>query len=141
MKKIKKILKFHIQAGKANPAPPLGPALAEQGVNINSFCQAFNDATKDMKQQYTLPVVVKVYEDGTYDFQLKQPLTSDLLKEVVGIEKGSGDPNKKKIAKITRDQLKEIALRKMPDLNTDDIDQAIKIIEGTAKSMGLEIQT
>ena len=118
MKKIKKILKFHIQAGKANPAPPLGPALAEQGVNINSFCQAFNDATKDMKQ-YTLPVIVKVYEDNSYDFELKQPLTSDLLKEVAGIEKGSGEPNKKKVGKITKDQLKEVARRKMPDLNVD----------------------
>lgn len=139
MKKVIKILKFHIKTGKASPAPPLGPALAEQGVNINEFCQKFNSETQDMKP-YTLPVVVKVYAGGSYDFEMKQPLTSDLLKEVTGIEKGSGEPNKRKVAKITRDQLKEVALRKMTDLNTKDIEQAIKIIEGTAKSMGIEIQ-
>jgi large subunit ribosomal protein L11 len=139
MKKVKKILKFHIKAGQASPAPPLGPALAEQGININDFCQRFNEQTKEMK--YTLPVVVKAYEGGSYDFQLRQPLTSELLKEVVGIEKGSGEPNKKKVAKITKDQLKEIAKRKMPDLNVQDVEQAIKIIEGTAKSMGIEIQS
>jgi len=140
MKKVKKILKFHIQAGKASPAPPLGPSLAEQGININEFCQKFNEGTKDMKQ-YTLPVVVTVYTNGSYAFQMKQPLTSDLLKEATGIEKGSGEPNKKKVAKITHEQLKEVALRKMPDLNVNNIEQAIKIIEGTAKSMGIEIQS
>ena len=139
MRKIKKVLKFHIKAGKATPAPPLGPALAEQGLNINEFCQRFNDATKEMKE-YTLPVVVTVYENGGYDFQLKQPLTSDLLKEVAGIEKGSGEPNKKKVAKITKEQLKEVALRKMPDLNVDNLEAAMKIIAGTAKSMGIEIE-
>ncbi len=140
MKKIKKVLKFHIKAGKATPAPPLGPALAEQGLNINEFCQKFNDATKEMKE-YTLPVVVTVYENGRYDFRLKQPLTSDLLKEVAGIDKGSGEPNKKKVAKITQEQLKQVALRKMPDLNVNDIQEAIKIIAGTAKSMGIEIES
>lgn len=140
MKHIKKILKFHIQAGKATPAPPLGPALAEQGLNINEFCQRFNDATKDMKQ-YTLPVVVRVYEGGGYNFQLKQPVTSDLLREVAGIKKGSGEPNKKKVAKITQDQLKAVALRKMPDLNSSNIEEAMKVIAGTAKSMGIEIQS
>ena len=140
MKKVKKVLKFHIKAGQASPAPPLGPTLAGEGININDFCQKFNEATKEMKQ-YTLPVVVQVYEGGSYNFQLKQPVTSELLKEVAGIEKGSGEPNKRKVAKITQDQLKEVAKRKMPDLNAQDMAQAMKIVEGTAKAMGIEVQS
>ncbi len=138
-KKITKIVKLHIKAGKATPAPPIGPALAQHGVNIASFCQQFNDASKD-KIGFTIPVEVSVYEDRTFDFILKTPVTSELIKKAVGIEKGSGEPNKRKVGKITREQLKEIAKQKLPDLNTKDIDQATKIIEGTAKGLGLEIK-
>ena len=138
-KKIQKIVKLHIQAGKATPAPPIGPALAQHGVNIASFCQQFNDVTKD-KMGFTIPVEVCVYEDRSFDFKLKTPVTSELIKKAVGIEKGSGEPNKRKVGKITREQLREIAQKKLPDLNTTDIDQAAKIIEGTAKGLGLEVK-
>jgi large subunit ribosomal protein L11 len=138
MKKIKAKVKLQIPAGQANPAPPIGPALAQHGINISEFCQKFNDATKD-KAGYKIPVVVTIYEDRTFDFELKQPLTSDLIKKAAGIEKGSGEPNKKKVGQLTRAQLKEIAQQKLPDLNTKDIEQAIKIIEGQARSMGIEI--
>jgi len=137
-KKIKAMVKLQIQAGQATPAPPVGPALAQHGLNISEFCQKFNDATKD-NQGFKIPVEIKVYEDRTYDFVLKQPPVSELLKKMAGIEKGSGEPNKKKIAKITRSQLKEIAQKKMPDFNTDNTESAIKIVEGTAKNMGIEI--
>ncbi len=132
------MVKLQIQAGQATPAPPVGPALAQHGLNISEFCQKFNDATKD-NQGFKIPVEIKVYEDRTYDFVLKQPPVSELLKKMAGIEKGSGEPNKKKIAKITRSQLKEIAQKKMPDFNTDNTESAIKIVEGTAKNMGIEI--
>ncbi len=137
-KKVKTVLKLQIEAGKANPAPPLGPTLAQHGINISEFCQKFNDATKD-KMGYKIPVIVTIYEDRSYDFELKQPLTSDLIKKAAGIEKGSGEPNKKIVGKITRSQLREIAKTKMPDLNTDDIEKAMKIVEGTARGMGIEI--
>ena len=139
MKKVQKIVKLHIQAGKATPAPPIGPALAQHGVNIASFCQQFNDVTKD-KMGFTIPVEVCVYEDRSFDFKLKTPVTSELIKKAVGIEKGSGEPNKRKVGKITREQLREIAQKKLPDLNTTDINQAAKIIEGTAKGLGLEVK-
>ena len=138
-KKIKTIIKLQIPAGKATPAPPVGPALAQHGLNIAEFCQKFNDATKGEPGQVT-PVDITVYEDGTYSFKTKQPPASALLKKAAGIEKGSGEPNKKKVAKITRAQLKEIAQKKMPDLNTEDIEQAMKIIEGTARNMGIEVE-
>lgn len=138
-KSIKAIVKLQIPAGKATPAPPIGPSLAQHGVNISDFCQKFNDATKD-KAGFKIPVVVTIYEDRTFDFELKQPLASDLIKKAAGIEKGSGEPNKKKIAKLTREQIKEIAKTKIADLNTDDIEQAAKIIEGQARSMGVEIE-
>jgi len=138
-RKPKAIVKLQIQAGKATPAPPVGPVLAQHGVNIMEFCQKFNDATKDM-QGFKIPVEIKVYEDRTYDFALKQPPASDLLKKAAGIEKGSGTPNKTKVAKITVSQLREIAEKKMSDLNTDDVEQAMKIIEGTARNMGIEIE-
>jgi len=137
-KKVLTVVKLQIPAGKATPAPPIGPALAQHGVNIAEFCQKFNDATKE-KTGFIVPVEITVYEDRSYDFKLKQPPASELLKKAAGIEKGSGTPNKKKIAKITRAQLKEVAEKKMPDLNADDIEQAMKIIEGTAKNMGIEI--
>ncbi len=137
-KKINVIIKLQIEAAKANPAPPIGPALAPHGINIAEFCQRFNDMTKEQAGS-KIPVEVIVYQDRSYDLKLKQPLASELLKKAAGIEKGSGTPNKTKVAKITKAQLREIAQKKMPDLNTTDIDRAMKIIEGTAKNMGIEI--
>ena len=138
MKKIKAIIKLQIPAGQATPAPPVGPALAQQGLNIVEFCQKFNEATKK-QQGSTIPVEITAFEDRTYNFKLKQPPTSELLKKAAGIEKGSGEPNKKRVGKVTREQIKKIAEQKMSDLNTEDINQAMKIIEGTAKQMGIEI--
>ncbi|MCK5044821.1 50S ribosomal protein L11 [Candidatus Parcubacteria bacterium] len=138
-KKIKAIVKLQIPAGKANPAPPVGPALAQHGLNIAEFCQKFNDATKE-KMGFKIPAEITIYEDRSYDFIVKQPLVSQLLKKAVGIEKGSGKPNKTKVGKISKSQLKEVAEKKMPDLNTDDIEQAMKTVGGTAKNMGLEIE-
>ena len=138
-KKIQAIVKLHISAGKATPAPPVGPALAQYGINISEFCQKFNDATKD-KTGFTIPVEISIYEDRSYNFKLKSPLASELIKKAIGIEKGSGMPNKTKVGKITRAQLREVAEKKMSDLNTRDINKAMKIIEGTAKNMGVEIE-
>jgi large subunit ribosomal protein L11 len=138
MKKVKAIIKLQIPAGQATPAPPVGPALAQHGLNIAEFCQKFNNETKD-KAGFKIPVEIQVYENRTYDFKLKQPPASELLKKAAGIEKGSGTPNKIKIAKITRAQLKEIAQKKMEDLNTDNIEAAERIIKGTAKNMGIEV--
>ena len=139
MKKIKASIKLQIPAGKATPAPPVGPALAQHGVNISEFCQKFNELSKN-QAGFTIPVEITVYEDRSYDFSLKQPPASELIKKAIGIEKGSGVPNREKVGKITRTQLKEIALKKMKDLNTEDIEQAIKIIEGTAKNMGIIVE-
>jgi len=138
MKSIKSIVKIQIKAGQASPAPPIGPSLAEHGINIGEFCQKFNDATKD-KQGAVIPVEITIYEDRSYDFKLKQPLASDLIKKAAGIEKGSGEPNRKKVAKLSATQVQEIAKQKMEDLNTKDIEQAVRIIEGTARSMGVDI--
>ena len=138
-KKIKAIIKLQIPAAKATPAPPVGPALAQHGLNIAEFCQKFNEATKN-QEGFTIPVEITVYEDRTYDFKLKSPPASELLKKAAGIEKGSGEPNRTKVAKISKSQLKEIAEKKMADLNANDIEQAMKIIEGTAKNMGIEIK-
>ncbi len=137
-KKVKAIVKLQIQAGQATPAPPVGPALAPHGMNMAEFCQKFNDATKE-QTGFKIPVVITIYEDRSYDFKVKQPPASELLRKAANIEKGSGVPNKTKVAKITKVQLKDIAQKKMPDLNTKDVDQAMKIIEGTAKNMGIEI--
>lgn len=138
-KKVKAVIKLQIAAGKANPAPPIGPALGQHGLNIAEFCQKFNEATKD-KAGDLIPVEITVFEDRTYDFKLKTPPVSSLLKKAAGIEKGSGEPNRKKIGKVTRSQLREIAQKKMEDLNTKNVEQAMKIIEGTARSMGIEIK-
>jgi large subunit ribosomal protein L11 len=138
-KKIKAIVKLQIEAGKATPAPPVGPSLAQHGLNVAEFCQKFNDQSKD-KVGFTIPVEVTIFEDRTYTFQMKQPPASELLKKVAGIEKGSPTPNKNKVATITKDQLKDVAEKKMNDLNANDIDAAMKIIEGTAKNMGIEIK-
>lgn len=140
-KKKKKILveiKLQIPGGQANPAPPVGPALGQHGLNIMDFCKAFNERTKD-QQGTILPVVISVYEDRTYTFIIKTPPASILVKKAIGIEKGSGIPNKEKVGKINRNQLKEIAKLKMPDLNANDIEAAANIIAGTARSMGVEI--
>jgi len=139
MKKVETVVKLQIPAGKATPAPPVGPALAQYGLNISEFCQKFNDLTKD-KGGFKIPVDIIVFKDRTYELKLKQPPASELLKKAAGIEKGSGQPNKTKVAKITKAQLREIAQKKMPDLNTDDIKKAMKIIEGTAKNMGIEVK-
>jgi len=138
-KRIITVIKLQIPAGQATPAPPVGPALAQHGLNIAEFCQKFNDATKN-QTGFTVPVDIIVYGDRTYDFKIKQPPAAELLKKAAAIEKGSGTPNKNKIAKITKVQLKEIAQKKMPDLNTTDIEQAMKIIEGTARNMGIEVE-
>jgi len=139
MKKIKTIVKLQIPAGQATPAPPVGPALAPHGLNIKEFCDKFNELTKN-QQGFNIPVEITVYADRTYEFKLKQPPASELLKRAAGIEKGSGEPQKTKVGKITRVQLKEIAEKKMADLNTDNVEQAMKIIEGTAKNMGIIIE-
>ena len=138
-KKPKAIIKLQIPAAKATPAPPVGPSLAPHGINIAEFCQKFNDLTKN-QAGFIIPVEITVYEDRTYELKLKQPPASELLKKAAGIEKGSGTPNKTKVAKITKAQLKEIAQKKMPDLNTTDVEQAMKTIEGTARNMGIEIE-
>ena len=138
-KEIKAVVKVQIQAGKANPAPPVGPALAQHGLNIAEFCQKFNEATKD-QMGFTIPAEVTIYKDRSYTFILKTPLASALLLKAAGVEKGSGEPKKKMVGKVTKAQLKEIAEKKLKDLNTTDIEQAMKIIAGTAKNMGIEIK-
>jgi len=136
-KAIKALIKLQIQAGKANPAPPVGPALGQHGVPIQDFCTKFNEATKD-KMGTLIPVIITVYEDKTFSFVCKQPPASELIKKELGLQKGSGKPNKEKIGKITQAQLEKIAAQKLPDLNTKDIKQAAKIIRGTAERMGLD---
>jgi large subunit ribosomal protein L11 len=137
-KEIKAVVKVQIQAAKATPAPPIGPALAPHGLNIAEFCQKFNAATQAM-QGYIVPAEVTIYKDRTFTFKMKTPLAAELIRKAIGIQKGSGVPNKTKVGKITKAQLKEIAEKKMPDLNTTDIEQAIKIIAGTAKCMGVDV--
>ena len=138
-KAIKAIVKLHIAAGQATPAPPVGPALAQHGVNIGEFTQKFNAATKD-NQGFKIPVDIIIYGDRTFDFKLHQPPAAELIKKTIGIEKGSGTPNRKTVATISKAQLRKVAEKKIEDLNTNDIDQAIKIIAGTAKSMGVKVE-
>ncbi len=137
-KKVVEVLKLQIPAGKANPSPPVGPALGQRGINIMEFCKAFNEKTKDM-MGFTIPVEITVFSDRSFTFITKQPPATDLLKKAAGIQKGSSNPLKDKVGKITKAQLKEIAEKKLPDLNTDDINQAMKILAGSARSMGIEI--
>ena len=137
-KKVVEVLKLQIPAGKANPSPPVGPALGQRGINIMEFCKAFNEKTKDM-MGYIIPVEITVYSDRSFTFITKQPPVTDLLKKAAGIQKGSSNPLKNKVGKITKAQLKEIAEKKMPDLNTDDIEAAMRTIAGSARSMGIEI--
>ena len=138
-KTIKTLLTLQIAAGQANPAPPVGPALGQHGLNIQEFCTRFNEATKD-KMGEIIPVEITVYIDRTFDLKFKEPPVSDLLRRAAGVEKGSGNPLKEKIGKVTKKQVEEIAQRKMPDLNTQDLEAAIKMVAGTARSMGIEIE-
>jgi len=138
-KPIKTTIKLQIPAAKANPAPPVGPALGQHGLNIVEFCSKFNDATKD-KAGDIVPVEITVYEDKTYDFILKTPPAAELIKKAAGIKKGAGNPLTDKVGKITRAQAREIAEKKLPDLNTDDLEAGSRIIEGTARQMGVEVK-
>jgi large subunit ribosomal protein L11 len=137
-KSIKTKLKLQLEAGKANPAPPVGTALGPHGVNIQDFCKKFNDATKDMIGD-VVPAEITIYDDRTFDFILKTPPASALLKKAAGIEKGSANALTTKVGKVTKDDIRKIAERKMPDLNAYDIDAAMRIIEGTARNMGIEV--
>ena len=137
-KKVVALIKLALPAGKANPAPPVGPALGQHGVNIMAFCKEYNAKTAD-KAGLVIPVEISVFEDRSFTFILKTPPASVLIKKAAGIDKGASEPNKQKVATITRDQLKEIAQTKLPDLNANDIDAAMKIVAGTAKNMGVAI--
>jgi len=137
-KKVVGELKLQIPAGKANPSPPVGPALGQRGINIMEFCKAFNEKTKDM-MGFNIPVIITVYSDRSFTFITKQPPATDFIKKAAGIQKGSDNPLKNKVGKLTKEQVKEIAEKKMPDLNTKDIEQAMRIIEGSARSIGIEI--
>jgi large subunit ribosomal protein L11 len=137
-KKVVAVIKLAINAGKANPAPPIGPALGQHGVNIMMFCKEYNARTAD-QAGLVVPVEISVFEDRSFTFILKTPPASVLIRKAAGIERGSGEPNRKKVAEISRDQLREIAETKMPDLNANDIEAAMKIVEGTARNMGVTI--
>lgn len=137
-KKVKAVIKLQIEAGKANPAPPIGPTLAPHGVNVMAFCKEYNARTAHMAGQI-VPVEVTIYTDGSFTMELKTPPVSDLLRRAAGIEKGSPEPNRQIVGKITRQQLREIAELKMKDLNTDDIEAAMRMVAGTARSMGIQI--
>ncbi len=137
-KKVKTIIKLQLPAGGANPAPPVGTALGPQGINIQEFCKQFNDATKDMKGD-VVPAQITIFEDRTFSFVLKTSPASSLLKKAAGIEKGAADSLKNKVGKVTKADIREIAKKKLADLNTDDLAAAEKIIAGTAKNMGIEI--
>ena len=138
-KKVVKLVKLRIPAGKASPAPPVGPALGQAQVNIMGFCKEFNARTADQAGMI-IPVVISVYEDRSFTFITKTPPAPVLLKKAAGIESGSGEPNKKKVGTVTRDQVKEIAETKMEDLNAADVEAAMRMVEGTARSMGITVQ-
>ena len=139
-KEVMTIIKLQVPAGGANPSPPVGPALGQHGLNIMDFCNAFNDKTKEMEKGLKVPVEITVFEDRTFTFITKSPPAAVLLKKAAGIDSGSGEPNRTKVAKIPVSKVKEIAEMKMEDLNANDIDAAVKIIAGTARSMGIEIK-
>jgi len=138
-KPIKKIVRLIIVGGKATPAPPLGPSLAQYGINIGEFCNQFNQSTKD-KEGVEIPIEITIYEDRTFSFVLKKPPVSYLIKRELGLQKGSSEPGKKIVAKINLDQVRKIAEEKLPDLNTNEIEKAMKIVEGVAKSMGVVVE-
>lgn len=137
-KKIKTLIKVQVIGGKATPAPPLGPALGQHGMNIAEFCQRINAATQDRLGE-VVPAVISLYEDRTYDFILKTPPVSALLMKAAKIEKGAGKPNVEKVGKVTKAQVREIAEKKMPDLNCHDVEAAMRQVEGTARNMGIEV--
>ena len=139
-KKVEAYIKLQIPAGKANPSPPVGPALGQRGVNIMEFCKAFNAATQGMEQGLATPVVITVYSDRSFTFITKTPPASVLLKKAAGIQSGSATPNSKKVAKLSRKQIEEIARTKEPDLTAADLDAALRTIAGTARSMGIEVE-
>ena len=138
MKKVQALIKLQVPAGKANPSPPVGPALGQHGVNIMQFCKEFNART-NQQGDLIIPVVITVFNDRSFTFVTKTPPAAVLLKKAAGIEKGSGEPNKNKVGKVTKKQVREIAQLKLPDLNTTNLDSAIRTVEGAARSMGLEV--
>jgi large subunit ribosomal protein L11 len=138
-KKIMALVTLQIRAGQATPAPPVGTALGQHGVNIMEFCKQYNDATQQSAGQ-VIPAVLTIYEDRTFTFILKQPPMSELIKQAAGIEKGSGVPNREKVATLSEQQVRQIAERKMPDLNANDVEAAMSIVAGTARSMGVEVE-
>jgi large subunit ribosomal protein L11 len=139
-RKIETYIKLQVKAGQANPSPPVGPALGQHGVNIMEFCKAFNAATQGMEPGMPVPVVISVYNDRSFTFITKTPPATVLLKKAAGIDKGSGQPNANKVGKVTRAQLEEIAKVKAPDLNAADLESAVRIIAGSARSMGLDVE-
>jgi large subunit ribosomal protein L11 len=138
-KKVLSLVKLQIKAGQATPAPPVGTALGQHGVNIMEFCRQYNEATQQFMGQ-VIPVELTIYEDRTFSFVTKQPPAAELLKQAASVEKGSGEPNRTKVASVSRSQVQQIAERKMADLNANDVEAAMKIIEGTARSMGIEVR-
>ncbi|BFM19506.1 50S ribosomal protein L11 [Gilvimarinus japonicus] len=139
-KKVTAYIKLQVGAGKANPSPPVGPALGQHGVNIMEFCKAFNAQTQGMEAGAPVPVVISVYSDRSFTFSMKTPPASYLLKKAVGVKSGSSNPNTKKVGKVTRAQLEEIATTKEPDLTAADMDAAVRIIAGSARSMGIDVE-
>jgi large subunit ribosomal protein L11 len=139
-KKVQAYVKLQIPAGQANPSPPVGPALGQQGVNIMEFCKAFNASTQSLEQGMPVPVVITVYSDRSFTFVTKTPPAAVLLRKAAAIEKGSGEPNKTKVGKVTRAQVEEIARTKMPDLTAADLEAAVRTIAGSARSMGVEVE-
>ena len=137
-KKVTGFIKLQVPAGAANPAPPVGPALGQHGVNIMEFCRQYNEATQAQMGQ-VIPVELTIFEDNSFTFVTKQPPAAELLKQAAGVEKGSGEPHRNKVARVTQDQLRRIAEQKMVDLNANDVDGAMKILAGTARSMGIEV--
>jgi len=138
-KKVTGFLKLQVPAGAANPAPPIGPALGQRGLNIMEFCKAFNAQTAKMEKNVPIPVIITTYQDRSFTFEMKTPPVSYFLKKAAGLQSGSKTPGREKIGKVTRKQVKEIAEQKMKDLNASDVDAAMKMIEGSARSMGLEV--
>ena len=139
VKVVKTMIKLQIPAGSANPAPPVGPALGQHGVNIMDFCKQFNEKTRKLEQGVPIPVVITVFEDRTFTFITKMPPMAALIKKAAGLAKGSGEPNKTKVGKMTLKQVEEVAKQKLVDLNTKDIKQAMEMVKGTARSMGVDI--
>ena len=137
-KKVLTLIKLQIPGGQANPAPPVGPALGQHGVNIMEFCRQYNEQTQQQSGQ-VIPAELTIYEDRSFSFITKQPPAAELIKQAAGLEKGSGEPNREKVGRLTQDQVRRIAEQKMADLNANDVDAAMKIVEGTARSMGVEV--